>query len=198
MWGGGGKEHEAVVEVLAIAVEQELGIVSEAEVEIEPARLEQAEEGRVRRPHGQVIQEDEQPTSAGPLFAPFRDREHEEGREGGGEEEQDVPPHRHCCADLVWGFWVGFGVAQQAAGSNGDDDSERGAIACKGGEEVSRLGRPIRDRMDRRPGSSLSFAAAPHAKGSVSNMRSHVRQLAFSIFFLCFFAEFTSTHSFNG
>jgi hypothetical protein len=180
-------------------VERELGIVSEAEVEIEPARLERTEEGRVRRPHGQVVQEDEQPAPAGPLFAPFRGREHEEGREGGGEEVQDVAPRRHCCADLVWGFWVGFGVAQQAEQAATETTTRRGAIVCKGGEEVSRLGRPIGDRIARRPGSSSSFPAAPkRAKGSVSDRRSHVRQLAFSIFFLCFFAEFASAHSFNG
>jgi len=88
-------------------VERELGVVGEAEVEIEPARLERAEEGRVRRPHGQVVQEDEQPPPAGPLFGALSCREREERREGGGEEEEEegVAPRRHCCcADLVgWG-----------------------------------------------------------------------------------------------
>jgi len=112
-WGGGGEEHEAVVEVLAVAVERELGVVGEAEVEIEPARLERAEEGRVRRPHGQVVQQDQQPPPAGPLFGPLRGRgEREEGREG---EEEDVAPRRHCCcADLVRRGVLGLEVAQSS------------------------------------------------------------------------------------
>jgi hypothetical protein len=116
--GGGGEEHEAVVEVLPVAVERELGVVGEAEVKIEAARLERAEEGRVRGPHSQVVQEDQQAAPAGTLLG-GRGR----GREGrGGEgEEEEVPRRRHCCADLAGFCWVWSGAAQ--ASSDGDEDS---------------------------------------------------------------------------
>ena len=76
-------------------MQRELGVVGEAEFEIEPARLERAEEGRVRRPHGQVVQQDQQPAPAGPLFEALHSLERETGHEGNGE-EVDVAPRRHC------------------------------------------------------------------------------------------------------
>jgi hypothetical protein len=120
---GGGEEHEAVVEVLAVAVERELGVVGEAEVEIEPARLEGTEEGRMRGPHRQVVQ---QPAAPGALVLP--------GRGDGDDEEEEergqVARRRHGCADLAaQGVLIrGGGLVWRS--SDGDDESRRFVIAC--------------------------------------------------------------------
>lgn len=62
-------------------MERELGVVGEAEVEIEPARLEGTEEGRMRGPHRQVVQQHQQPAAPGPLVLP--------GRGDGDDEEEE-------------------------------------------------------------------------------------------------------------
>ena len=46
-FGGGSEQNETVVQVLAIALETEIGIVSKLEIEVEAARFERLEENGV-------------------------------------------------------------------------------------------------------------------------------------------------------
>lgn len=56
--GGRREENEAVVQVLAIALEREGGVVGEFEVEIEAAGDERVEEDGVRGLEREVVEED--------------------------------------------------------------------------------------------------------------------------------------------
>ena len=156
-------------------MERELGVVGEAEVEIEAARLERAEEGRVRGPHGQVVQEDQQAAPAGPLLGAC------EGRGGEGEEEeQDAPRRRHCCADLAGFCWVWSGAAQQRRRRR----PARGEEAI--GAEVEREGAVPAVGLRSNGLDQFRALRTRSVQRGLSDRRSHMRQLAFSIFLSLF------------
>lgn len=93
-------------------MERELGVVGEAELQIEPAGLERPEEGRVRRPHGQVVHEHQHLAPAGALARSFAAAGDDE--EGEEEEEDGEARRRHCgvwwrdAQISRWGFCLGL------------------------------------------------------------------------------------------
>lgn len=79
---GGGEQDEALVKVLAVALEGELGVVGELEVEIEAPGLERGEEEGVGGPDGEIVDEDEHALPAVGLVR-------REGEGEGGEEDEE-------------------------------------------------------------------------------------------------------------
>ena len=57
--GGGAKQDQAIVLVLAVTVEADLGIIGELKIEVESAGLKGVEEDGVRGFEGEVVEQDE-------------------------------------------------------------------------------------------------------------------------------------------
>lgn len=87
--GRGAEEDEAVVEVLAVALEADLGVVGELEVEVVAAGLEGPEVEGVRRLGGQVVEQDEDAPPLGAVDGQGGGEEGEEEEEGDQRQEED-------------------------------------------------------------------------------------------------------------
>lgn len=94
--GGRTEEDEAVVQVLAVPLEADLGVVGELEVEVVAAGLEGAEVEGVGRLDGQVVEQDEDLAALGALEGEGggEERRKEEEEEGGQRREGRRSRHR--------------------------------------------------------------------------------------------------------